>query len=62
MFDNVSKGLELAPLLLRLGLAVYEAIAKGESTKTVGEIVAGVPMDSTEIDRLDALAREHYGR
>ena len=50
--------LSLIPLLLRLGLAVYEAIKTGDRSKTVGEIFDGVPADTQEIARLRAEALE----
>lgn len=50
----------LGSLLLRLGLAVYEAVRSGDRMRTVGEIFDGVPRDQAEIDRLDALAAAHF--
>lgn len=52
---------ELGSLLLRLGLAVYEAVQSGDTSRTVGEIFAGVPKDQAEIDRLESLARARFG-
>ena len=50
----------LGSLLLRLGLAVYEAVKSGDTARTVGEIFEGVPKDTAEIERLDALAAAHF--
>jgi hypothetical protein len=54
----VIKGLEL---VVKLGIAVYEAIQKGERARTVGEIFDGVRRDMDEIERLRAEARAKLG-
>lgn len=52
--------LQAASLIVRLGLAVWEAVEKGDSGKTVGEIFAGVKTDHEEIEALRAIARAKY--
>lgn len=54
--------LSLVPLLLKLGLAVYEAIRDGDTTRTVGEIFDGVPRDMQEILRLRAEAERELSK
>jgi hypothetical protein len=56
--SDVIKGLEL---VVKLGIAVYEAIQKGERARTVGEIFDGVRRDMDEIERLRAEARAKLG-
>jgi len=48
-------------LLIRLGLAVYDAVQRGDAGRTVGEIFAEVPKDEDAIAELRKRAREHYG-
>ncbi len=47
-------------LIVRLGIAVYEAVKSGDTGRTVGEIFADVSKDETEIERLDAAAAAHF--
>lgn len=51
----------VAALILKLGVAVYEAIASGNTTRTVGEIFDGVGKDEAEIDRLREEAKRKFG-
>ena len=62
MPSDLKAALDFVPLVLRLGLAVYEAVQRGDTSKTVGEIFHGVPLDAAEIDRLDAAAAAEYAR
>jgi hypothetical protein len=48
-------------LLIRLGLAVFEAVQKGDTGRTVGEIFAGHAEDADTVERLRKAARERYG-
>lgn len=57
----VNEAIEVTKLLIQLGLAVYEAVKAGDTTKTVGEIFAGVGRDMDEIRRLEDAARAAYG-
>lgn len=43
-------------VIVKLGLAVYEAVKNGDRHRTVGEIFDGVTSDMSELDRLE-LAR-----
>lgn len=45
-------------LLVRLGLAVWDAVESGNRHRTVGEIFDAVPKDGEEIERL----REQFKR
>ncbi len=47
-------------LLIKLGLAVYDAVRAGDTGRTVGEIFAGVGRDEDEIKRLEDTARAHF--
>jgi len=47
-----------ASLIVKLGIAVWEAIQSGDTTRTVGQIFEGVSKDEPEIDRLE---RERFG-
>jgi hypothetical protein len=49
-----SDAIKVAEIVFKLGVAVYEAIQKGDRTRTVGEIFDGVRKDMDEIERLEA--------
>lgn len=57
----MSEILQFGPLVLRLGVAVYEAIQSGDHSRTVGEIFASVPKDEPEIERLREAAKAKFG-
>lgn len=54
----ISEILQGAGLIVKLGIAVWEAVQSGDRTRTVGEIFDGVQKDEDEIDRLE---RERFG-
>lgn len=56
----MNEAIELTKLAIQLGLAVYQAVKAGDTTKTVGEIFAGVGRDMDEIKRLEDAARAQY--
>lgn len=49
----VSEILTGASLIVKLGLAVWDAVQSGDKSRTVGEIFDGVTKDEAEIDRLE---------
>ncbi len=57
MFEAIAM---IGGVIFQLGLEVYRAYKAGDTTKTVGEIFAGVKRDTEKLDELEAQAAEHF--